>query len=94
MLAERSRQDPLETYFYKQHPPGAWKDNLPLYDFGYSNTFQNQIAFKTIATGSVRDENIKFVFSVGKHKQNNSCDLQKFQVVIRYLAIEPTQQVS
>ena len=23
VLAERSRQDPLETYFYKQHPPGA-----------------------------------------------------------------------
>ena len=23
VLAQRFRQDPLETYFYKQHPPGS-----------------------------------------------------------------------
>ena len=62
VLAERFSEDPLETYFYKQHPPGAWnwKDKLPLYDFGYANTFRNQKVFKPIATGKVRDENINF----------------------------------
>ena len=60
VLVERFSQDPLETYFSKQHSPGAWKVNLPLYDIGYTNTFRNQIAFKPIATGSVRDENIRF----------------------------------
>ena len=30
------------------------------YALGYANTFQNQIAFKPIASGSVRDENINF----------------------------------
>ena len=29
-----------------------------------------------------------------KYKENNPCDLQKFQADIRYLAIKPTQQVS
>ena len=38
-LSKRFFQDPLETYFHKHHPPGARKDNLPLYDFGYENTF-------------------------------------------------------
>ena len=42
VLAERFSQDPLETYFCKQHPRGAWKDNLLFYDFGYANTFWNQ----------------------------------------------------
>ena len=37
VFAERFSQDPLETYFCKQHPPGAWKDKLPLYDCGYAN---------------------------------------------------------
>ena len=61
VLAERFSQDPLETYFCKQHPPGAWKDKLPaLYDFGYANTFRNQKVFKPIAAGKVRDENINF----------------------------------
>ena len=60
VLAERFSQDPLETYFRKQHPRGAGKDNLPLYDFDYDNTYQNQMAFKQIATGSVKDENIYF----------------------------------
>ena len=60
VLDERFSQDPLESYFCKQHPPGAWKDKLPLYDYGYTNTFKNQIAFKPTATGKVRDENINF----------------------------------
>ena len=60
MLAERFTQDPLETYFCKQHPSRARKENLPLYDFGYANTFRNQIAFKPIVTGSARDENTDF----------------------------------
>ena len=60
MLAERFSQDPLETYFCKQHPPGAWINKLPLYEFGYAKTFRNQKVFKPIATGKVRDENINF----------------------------------
>ena len=59
-LAERFSQDPLEMYFCEQHLPGAWKDNLPLYDFDYASTFWNQKIFKPIATGNVRDENIMF----------------------------------
>ena len=42
VLAERFSQDPLETYFCKQHLPGASKDKIPLYDFGCANTFRNQ----------------------------------------------------
>ena len=60
MLAERFNQDPLETYFWKQHPPGAWIDKLRLYDFGYAKTFRNQRVFKLVATGQVRDENVNF----------------------------------
>ena len=60
VLAERFSQDPLESYFCKQHPPGAWKDKRPLYDFGYANTFWIQNIFKPMATGKVRDENINF----------------------------------
>ena len=59
VLAERFSEDPLETYFYKQHP-GAWKDKLPLYDFGYANIFRNQKVPKPITTGKLRDENIIF----------------------------------
>ena len=32
VFAERFGQDPLETCFRKQHPPGAWIDKLPFYD--------------------------------------------------------------
>ena len=60
MLGERFSQDPLETYFCKQHPPVAWKDKLPLCDFDYANTFRNQKVFKPITIGKVRDENINF----------------------------------
>ena len=60
VMAERFSQDPLETYFCKQHPPGAWIDKRPLYDFAYAKTFRNQKVFKPIATGKVRDENINF----------------------------------
>ena len=42
VLAERLSQDLLETNFCKKHPSGAWKYNLPLSDFHYANTFQNQ----------------------------------------------------
>ena len=52
-LAERFSQEPLETYF-----PNYIL--LSLYDFGYVNTFWNQIASKPIATASVRNENINF----------------------------------
>ena len=38
-LAERFSKDPLETFFRKHYPPGAWKVNLLLYDFCYVNTF-------------------------------------------------------
>ena len=58
VLAERFSQDPLETYFCKQHPSGASLDKLPLYDFGYAKNFRKQKVFKPIATGKVRDENI------------------------------------
>ena len=51
VLAERFSQYPLETSFCKQHSAGAWKDNLPLNDFGYANTFLNQITFKPVPTG-------------------------------------------
>ena len=60
VLTEIFSQDPLETYFWKQHPPGAWIDKLPLYDFGYVKTFRNQKVSKAIATGKVKDENIDF----------------------------------
>ena len=60
VLAERFSQVPLETYFCKQHPPGAWKDKLPLYDFGYAKTFRNQKVFKSIAAVKARDKNINF----------------------------------
>ena len=60
VLAERFSQDPLETYFYKQHPPVAWIGKLPLCDFGYAKMFPKQKVFKPIATGRVRDENIDF----------------------------------
>ena len=59
VLAERFSQDPLETYFCKQHPPGAWKDKLPPYDF-WLRHFWKQKVFKSKATGKVRDENINF----------------------------------
>ena len=39
-LTERFSQDPLETYFFKEHPPGAWKDSMTLAMstlFKYSN---------------------------------------------------------
>ena len=39
VMVERFSQDPLETYFYKQHPPGTWKDKIPLHDFGYAKKF-------------------------------------------------------
>ena len=29
-LAERFSHDPLENYFFKQHPSGAWKDSMTL----------------------------------------------------------------
>ena len=60
VLAEKFSQDPLETYFCQKHSPGVGKDKLPLYDFGYANTFRNQKVLKPIVTGKVRDENIKF----------------------------------
>ena len=53
-MSERFSQDPLETYFCKQNPPGACRDNLSLYDIGYANTFRNQKVFKPTATGNVR----------------------------------------
>ena len=57
VLAKRFSQDPFETKICKQHPSGAWKDKLPLYDFDYPNTFWNQNVFKSIATSKARDEN-------------------------------------
>ena len=60
VLPKRFSQDPLETYFSKLHPPGAWIDKLRLYDFGYAKTFQNQKLFKPIAIGKVRVENTNF----------------------------------
>ena len=53
VFAERFGQDPLETCFRKQHPPGAWIDKLPFYD--YAKAFRNQKVFKPIATGKIRD---------------------------------------
>ena len=100
MLAERFSQDPLETYFCKQHPPGAWKDELLLYDFGCANTFRNQNVFKPIAAGKVKDENINFEshrtssMSRKKYKHNNRCYFQKFQAAIRYLAINTTSKLN
>ena len=54
VLAARFSQDPLETYFCKQQPPGAWIDKPHLYDYRYAKTFRKQKAFKPIATGKVR----------------------------------------
>ena len=99
VLAERISQDPLESYFCKQPPPGVWKDKLPLHEFGYANTFRNQKVFKSTATGKVRDE-INFEsdrtssMSEKIQTKNNRCYLQDFQAASRYLAIKPTQEVS
>ena len=93
VLAEIFSQDPLETYFCKQHPPGALKNKQPLYDFGCANAFRNQKVFKPIATGTVSDENINpesdrtSSMSEKNTKKNNPCYLQ---AAIRYLAIKPT----
>ena len=57
VLAKRFISDPLETYICKQHPSG--KNNLPLCDFDYPNTFRNQKVFKPIATGKAKDENLE-----------------------------------
>ena len=43
VLAERFSQDPLESYFCKQHPPGAQIGKLPLHDFGYAKTKRKSI---------------------------------------------------
>ena len=43
VLAERFSQDPLESYFCKQHPPGAQIGKLPLNDFGYAKTKRKSI---------------------------------------------------
>ena len=48
VLAIRFSKDLEETYFYKKHPPDAWKDDQKIYDFGLSNTFWNELAFKPI----------------------------------------------
>ena len=71
-----------------------FQDWLPLYDFGYANTCRNQIAFKSIATGSARwkykfESDRTSVTPGKKYKQTTPYDLQ----AIRYLAIKPTQQV-
>ena len=42
VLDERFSHDPLETYFSRQLLSGAWKDNLPLYDFGYATLFETK----------------------------------------------------
>ena len=60
VLAERFSQNPLETYFCKQHPNGAWIDKLPLYDFGYAKTLQNQKVFRPTATVKVKGKNMNF----------------------------------
>ena len=70
VLAGRFSQDPLETCFCKQHPPGAWKDKLPLYYFGYANIFRNQKVFKPIRTGKVRDENLAIFKSFEEPSDN------------------------
>ena len=56
VLAERFSHDPLETYFSRQLLSGAWKDNLPLYDFGYATLFETKQHSGQLVTGSVKDE--------------------------------------
>ena len=46
LLAERISQDPLETYFEKQRPPGVCKEIIHLHGIGYNNTIQKQNVFK------------------------------------------------
>ena len=63
VLSERFSQDPLETYFCKQHPPGAWQDKLPSYDSGCAKNFHLHFCkkfSKPITAGKVRDEKINF----------------------------------
>ena len=61
VLVERFIQDPLKTYFSKQHPSGACKNhNIPLYDFDYDSTIPNRKGFRPTATGNIRDENRTF----------------------------------
>ena len=52
-LKDLVRSIRIETCFWKKHPPGAWKDKLPLYNFGYANIFRTQKVFKPITTGKV-----------------------------------------
>ena len=61
VLVERFIQDPLKTYFSKQHPSGACKNhNIPLYNFDYDSTIPNRKGFRPTATGNIRDENRTF----------------------------------
>ena len=60
VVAKRFCPDPLETYFYKQQPLGAWKDKLLLYGFSYAKTFQNQKVFKTKTTGKAIKKKVLF----------------------------------
>ena len=43
VLAEWFSQDPLESYFCKQHSPGARIGKLPLNDFGYAKKKRKSI---------------------------------------------------
>ena len=82
VLAKRFSQDPLETYTWKQHSPGAWIDKLPLYDFDYANTFRNQKVFKSIAIAKARDGNLESnrtrLMSEKKYKRNSPLLSSKF----------------
>ena len=91
VLSKRFFQDPLETYFHKHHPPGAQEDNLPLYDFGYENTFWNQLVFKPIVTGSVRDKKINF--ELGR-TSSMSRKMQKKKQSLRSAKVSSTHQIS
>ena len=76
---------------------GAWTDKLPLYDFGYAKTFQNQKVFKPIAIGKVRDENINFESNrtssmLEKIQTKQSLRSSKVSSSNQILAIIPTQQ--
>ena len=82
VLAKRFSQDPLETYTWKQHSPGAWIDKLPLYDFDYANTFRNQKVFKSIAIAKASDGNLESnrtrLMSEKKYKRNSPLLSSKF----------------
>ena len=86
VLVERFSQDPLETDFWKQRSSGAWRDNLPFYDFDYANTFRSskvsgslQIpSYQTNPTSKLNEYINKYINKLTLRKFNSFYRLHSF----------------